>query len=70
MRKSLLYFIVLGLLPPLFRAKREHTRRSVNKQTAYYPLVPGKYIDFAYDSIVYDENGTQTYHYSGFIREK
>ena len=71
MRKTLLYFIVLGLFAAFVSCQKESIPADqLDKQTAYYPLVPGKYIDFAYDSIVYDENGTQTYHYSGFIREK
>lgn len=43
---------------------------SLKKQQEYYPLAEGKYIDYAYDSLVFDDAGVTKYRYQGYIREK
>ncbi len=37
---------------------------------AYYPVETGKYIEYAYDSLVYDDGGSSKYSSSGFIKEQ
>ena len=71
MQKTLPIVLFLFVLALFTACEKESLPASeFSKQKEYYPLVPGKYIDFQYDSIVYDENGTAKYAYSGFIREK
>ncbi|MBK8112101.1 MAG: hypothetical protein IPK46_18130 [Saprospiraceae bacterium] len=38
--------------------------------TAFYPVETGKYIEYAYDSLVYDDGGSSKYSSSGFIKEQ
>ena len=71
MRKAPLIFGSLFALLLLFSCEKESIPADqLDKETDYYPLVIGKYIDYAYDSIVYDENGSATLRYQGFIREQ
>lgn len=38
--------------------------------TGFYPVETGKYIEYAYDSLVYDDGGSSKFSYSGFIKEE